>query len=342
MLGDSNSSGTGQTRGFHGGVMGRVSRSILNSCDRGFHLRKVEAYETLMEPYQVLTSKYGWTDSLEDGFAKGGACGNLVNMGNEHWIAALGRSSSTVKFAFHPVLSEGGRWQVSVGDKVVASGVADGAGSTGDIDVAVSGFGGAARRRIKFECVGGRILYQHGELFTRGKIDVPFVWCAPEGSQGFSDFATEERMSSIVPHVNARSGKTLIFISLGTNNFISAASKHRIPDEYVLELDACLRQWDAAVQGDKQFVLAIPPKPRVQLPYAPYETYVNKTLEYAKSNPWLSLIRTDMSILGTDSTQDLYSADGIHLNEKGHEAWAAVICQQLGVRLNDFRARLSA
>lgn len=340
MLGDSNSVGLGQNRGFHGGVMGQVARSLLNASGWGPDRRRGYFYETTMSPYLMLTSRYGWADDLDEGFTKGGACGDLAILDEDEWVACSARAITTVKFAFHPVLSKGGRWQVSIGKQVIASGVADGSGSTGDIDVSAYGPRFASKRAIKFKCVEGRILFQHAERVTQGQPDVPFVWCAAEGSQGFTDFITEERLGAIAPHVNARSGKTLVFVALGTNNFVSAAWKQRQPDEYVSELDACLRQWEKSLEGEKQFVLVIPPRPRVELPYAPYETYVEKTLEYARANPWLSLVRTDTSVLGSDSTADLYVADGMHLNRHGHEVWAQLICQHLGIALDDFRPRL--
>lgn len=188
-------------------------------------------------------------------------------------------------------------------------------------------------RSLKLICTDGNIFFQGVETFSATNSS-PFIYCAPEGSQSFADFSSPEKLTAIAPLVNARDGKSLVMIALGTNSQISMAWRPKHPNQYKSDLSECIAVWGRAISGEKKFVHIVPPKPRVDLPYARYEDYVDVTMQFAKDNPDVHLIRTDMSVLGTDNTDSLYSEDGVHLNSSGHIALASVVCEGLGIGLD--------
>lgn len=332
MLGDSNSGGTGQDQGFYGGVMGKVARSIMNATDPGFGRNRGYAYETVMSPYATMAKGNGWNRTNVKNYAEGaGASGNLAMLKAGDWLEVFDRRFNSIKFAYAPTLSAGARWTVTLDGKPLASGVADASGSTGDIDVYTDVARISRTSSVRITCTDGTLYYQDAELLTRDKPAVPYVWCAAEGSQGFADFASEQRIQSIAPYVDARSGAPLLCQLLGTNHLVDSVGKQLKPGAYVAALDDNLKKWHAALGADLKIVLAIPPKPRLALPLGRYADYVGATLDYAHGNDSLSLIRTDLSVLGGDDTADLYAADGLHLSAKGHGAWAEVICAHFGI-----------
>lgn len=341
LLGDSNSSGIGQANGFYGGVMGKVARSIMNATDPGFGRNRGYAYETLMAPDQSLEKGNGWARTSVKTYLRGtGAAGNLAPMKAGDWITVAYRRFNTIKFAYAAAPSAGAKWTVALDGNVLASGVADASGSTGDIEVFADVAQISHTASVKLTCTEGTLYYQDAELVTRDKPAVPFVWCAAEGQQGFADFASEQRQQAIAPYVNARSGNALLCLMLGTNHLSGAVGKQLEPGAYVAALDNNLKTWRTALGGDLQAVVVIPPKPMQALPLGSYADYVAATLAYARDNPGVSLVRTDLSVLGSDNAASLYIQDGLHLNEQGHAAWAEVICAHFGITLQPHTPKL--
>ncbi|QBF27145.1 hypothetical protein EXN22_16135 [Pseudomonas tructae] len=342
-LGDSLSAGNGQPDGFYGGTMGRTSRSVMNHFDRGVGKQRGFGYATLMNPYQELVeSANGWSGSIPAGFVSypdgsGGACGTLAHMQAGDWVEFTGREVTTVNFGFDATLSAGATWRVSVDGEQAATGTAGASGRTGDINLAAGGDYIRTDSVVRFTVLSGDIYYQHGQTIRLGNTWGPLIWCAPEGSQGFSDFATAARVAAIAPHINAYPGPTLVFNALATNNMIATVGKQLTPAAFIAALDAELSTWDAALtNGENFFVQTVPPRPNLVLPLATYEEYVSVLVAYAATRPRMLLVRTDLTVLGTTDAAIYYSPDNLHMNTAGHAIWAHTICAALGIPVDAY------
>lgn len=340
FIGDSNSAGKGQYDGFRSGTMGLLSRSIINHADALLSRDMGSSYVSLMSPYQEFIAGNGWSGSIPDGYAAGGAADAWAVMKAGSWMEITRDDVATVNFSYDPSQSSGATWAVSVDGEVVKSGVAEASGMTGDIEIPRRFSFRRTSRKVRLSCTSGSLFYQSAEIFDSGRAQPPHIWCAPQGSQAFEDFATQQRLSSIAPSINYREGKTLICALLGSNNFLPMSVQHVPPKEYITQMSLFVDKWNSEVTGEKMFALVIPPKPRLKLPFGEYEEYAARTVEFAEGKSDVSVIRTDLSILGGDDTEKLYSSDGIHLNYEGHPAWAKVCCHHFGVHF-DGRTRVA-
>lgn len=338
ILGDSNPAGAGQDNGYFGGYCGRLTRSLMNSYDRGVGKDCGLRYETLLDCAQYFTQATGITGYVA-AFEPGGAANARarLNAGAGHYLEMTGREIMNVALYYDLAGSApDSTWYVTVDGVPAASGTVNISETTGLLGLTYPANQYIQKSsKVRFTCTSGSILIQ-GFEGIRSSANAPRIWVAPEGSQGFSDFAAPERVriiSKIVNNANA-TGKKLVVICLALNNMSSKVGKQLPVADFICQLDNLVAQYRAALGGASlcSFVWVMPHKPNEVLQFAPYEEYMAEGRAHCEDNN-IEVVSTDRSILGK-TTRHL--KDELHLDDEGHCNMAQLTCSSFGVQMDTY------
>lgn len=335
-LGDSNSEGNGQNLGFVGSLMGRFVRSAMNFYDHGVGKDRGFMYESLLNMYREIDNSRGFGSNGT--IVSGGVTDSRIRIDDTQYITVTGREIQQVRAYYDPAISSGSMVVTVDGEPAAnwvmgASGVTPGSPLTPD-----SGYI-APTSTVKFTATGGSITVTGLQCIRKGGSASPIFHCAPQGSQGFSDFSAPARVAELAKYINADSTTIprVVVVLLGTNNMIGTVGKQLTPANYIAQLDILVQAYKAALGATApvSFVIWVPPMPLVTLPLAPYSDYVEAIVSYCETDPLLTCIRMDKTILKSAEFYDMVTAPtGIHLNELGHTIAAKTICDYFGVPLD--------
>lgn len=337
IIGDSIAAGNGQGNGYFGGMGGRFSRSLMNSFDRGLGRDRGFMYETLLDTAQYFTVGNGFNGV--GSFEAGGAANARFRMNAGGYTYVNGREISQATYWWDVASSTAGStWQVTVDGEAAASGTIASSDTTGAINL-MGGGGGYIRAdsEVRFTTLTGSILLQGFQGVRNGTANAPLVWVAPEGSQGFSDFAAAARVAAISTEINlaGAAAPKLIVVLLGTNNMSAQVGKQLTPANYIIQLDNMINTYKASLGGDTlcRFAIWVPPKPNEVLPLGTYAEYVKAIVDYCKLDPRMSCIRTDLTPLGQSAA---FLTDTLHPNNEGHCILAQTLCDHFSIPMDTY------
>jgi lysophospholipase L1-like esterase len=339
-IGDSNLAGTGQGNGFFSGYGGRFSRSYMNAADNGLGEDRGYYYETLLDCAQYMLTANGFHG--QGNFVAGGAANArfVISSAAGDFQARDGCEISQLNVCYdYATSSIGATWLISVDGEAAASGTIGPGGCTGFVALA----GGQYIRSdsmVRFECTSGTIAIQAWVGVRKGTSNGSMMFVAPEGSQGFSDFATAARQKAIADCVNqgvwAAAPKHFI-ISLGLNNATDSVGKQLSPAAYITQLDNLIAVIKSYNGGDSlcDFTIDLPPQTLQATPLAPrgMAEYWEATIAYVNAHPGMGIIRTDLTPLGKTT---MFLSDNLHFNTEGHCIKAQMLCDYFGIQLNAY------
>lgn len=336
MVGDSNSAGNGATLGtYRGSLMGRFARALMNAFDNPLATDRGFMFETWLNPYQQMQGEPGWSRSGGSFIAGGNASGTVLRMQSGDYVEKTGVEVAQGRVYFVPATSSGSM-TVTV-DGVTATNITDfSAGYSSTFSLAPGGAYINPASKVRFTCTSGTIDVTGFRLIRAGGSSGPLVFCSPEGSQGFADYYSETRASTLTSYVKADATTlpVLVVALLGTNNMISAVGKQLSPSSYVAAMQTFMDVYSSKMPGCT-FAFWVPPKPDVTLPLATYEEYVKAIVAFAETQPTVTLIRMDQSgVQGAAVYNPTDPVPGVHFNDAGHAAVAQALCGYFGITPN--------